>query len=167
LSCVVAIATGEHLHQLRQVPHLQLHLTLQLFAVVNEGHKRLLVAFSWRWSLSLPRRTTGSSPEDQKKKIVGSTYVYSPSTSRRKLGSSKLGYFAMFFFNWTPHMRNKNRTFNKLVMRPWKLGNLDVIFLIRGCAYSKNFPNLDPSFQVSNGISPPKTKIDSLIRDLT
>jgi hypothetical protein len=38
---------------------------------------------------------------------------------------------------------------------------------IRVCVYSKNFPNLDPSFQVLNGISPPKTKVDSLICDLT
>ena len=38
---------------------------------------------------------------------------------------------------------------------------------VRGCVYSKKLGNLDRSFQVSNGISPPKTKMDSLIRDLT
>ena len=39
--------------------------------------------------------------------------------------------------------------------------------LLRGCVYSKIFTNLDPRIQVSNGISPPKTKIDSIIRDST
>ena len=115
------------LHQLRQVPHLQLHLTLQLFAVVNEGHKRLLVAFSWRWSLSLPRRTIGSSPEDQKKDC-GQYVRILTIDFKEETWEFKTWILLCSFFAWTPQMRNKNRTLNKLVMRPWKLGNLDVIF---------------------------------------
>jgi hypothetical protein len=48
-----------------------------------------------------------------------------PSTSRRQLGSSKPGYFDFHYFVWTPLQGNKNRTWNLLVMRPWKLRNLD------------------------------------------
>jgi hypothetical protein len=44
------------------------------------------------------------------------------------LGVQNLDTSMFFFFDWTPQMRNKNRTLNKLVMRPWKLGNLDVNF---------------------------------------
>ena len=42
----------------------------------------------------------------------------------------------------------------------------DAISTLRRCVYSKKLGNLDPSFQVSNGISPPKTK-KLVIRDPT
>jgi hypothetical protein len=101
-------------------------LTLQLFVVANEGHMRLLVAFSWRWSLSLPR-TIGSSPENQKKDC-GKYVLILTIDFNVETWEFKTSILLFSFFDWTPHMRNKNRTLNKLVMRPWKLGNLDVIF---------------------------------------
>jgi len=54
----------------------------------------------------------------------------------KKTWEFKTSILLFSFFDWTPNLRNKNQTENKLVMRPWQLGNLDV-FLLLDTAYRR------------------------------